>query len=307
MHNLLFNLIKTVPTSEYTYEMKNLIGAHVSIAGGLEYAIPKGEQIGCTAIQIFTKNQVQWYSKPLSNHTVKQYQQALINSSIQSVIAHDSYLINLGSPEENMLEKSRLAFLDEMDRAEKLEISALIFHPGAHKNAGENVGLKLIADSINYCCKQRPNYKLKLLLETTAGQGTNLGYSFEQLKWIIDKIDHSDRVGVCLDTCHIFAAGYDIRDKSSYEKTFEKFDRIIGLEKLKAIHLNDSKRELGSKVDRHEHIGQGQIGLEGFRLIMNDLRFIEVPKILEIPGDMNQFKENLNLLTSLVEIYKDCN
>lgn len=280
--------------------MIGLIGAHVSIAGGLEYAIPKGEQIGCTAIQIFTKNQVQWYTKPLSNHTVEQYQQALINSSIQSVIAHDSYLINLGSPEENLLEKSRQAFLDEMDRAEKLEISAVIFHPGAHKNAGEDVGLKLIADSINYCCKQRPNYKLKLLLETTAGQGTNLGYTFEQLKWIIDRAKQPDRVGVCLDTCHIFAAGYDIRDKSSYEKTIEKFNKVIGLQKLQAIHLNDSKKELGSRVDRHENIGQGQIGLEGFRLLMNDARLINIPKVLETPGDINKFKDNLDLLKSMI-------
>ncbi len=282
--------------------MTGLIGAHVSISGGLENAPPRGEEIGCTAIQIFTKNQVQWQAKPLSNQDVEQYQQALANSSIQTVIAHDSYLINLGSPEENLLEKSRHAFLDEMDRAERLKIPSLVFHPGSHKKAGEDDGLKLIADSINHVCKQRPNYGIKLLLETTAGQGTNLGYTFEQLNWIIDRADQPDRVGVCLDTCHIFAAGYDIRDKLSYEKTFKKFDQVIGLKKLQAIHLNDSKKDLGSRVDRHEHIGEGQIGLEGFRLIMNDLRFIDVPKILEIPGDMKKFKENLDLLKNLVEI-----
>ena len=282
--------------------MTGLIGAHVSISGGLENAPPRGEEIGCTAIQIFTKNQVQWQAKPLSNQDVEQYQQALANSSIQTVIAHDSYLINLGSPEENLLEKSRHAFLDEMDRAERLKIPSLVFHPGSHIKAGEDDGLKLIADSINHVCKQRPNYGIKLLLETTAGQGTNLGYTFEQLNWIIDRADQPDRVGVCLDTCHIFAAGYDIRDKLSYEKTFKKFDQVIGLKKLQAIHLNDSKKDLGSRVDRHEHIGEGQIGLEGFRLIMNDLRFIDVPKILEIPGDMKKFKENLDLLKNLVEI-----
>lgn len=282
--------------------MIGLIGAHVSISGGLENAPPRGEEIGCTAIQIFTKNQVQWHAKPLSNQDVEQYRQALTNSSIQSVIAHDSYLINLGSPGEMLLKKSRQAFLDEMDRAERLEISSLIFHPGAHKKAGEDVGLRLIADSINYVYKQRPNYGLKLLLETTAGQGTNLGYTFEQLKGIIDRVDQTDRVAVCLDTCHIFAAGYDIRDQSCYEKTFEKFDLVIGLEKLQAIHLNDSKKELGSRVDRHEQIGKGQIGLKAFQLLVNDTRFIDIPKILEIPGDMKKFKENLHLLKSLIEI-----
>jgi len=281
--------------------MIGLIGAHVSIAGGLENTIPRGEQIGCTAIQIFTKNQVQWNSKPLSDQDIEQYRHALTNSSIQSIVAHDSYLINLGSPEQNLLKKSRQAFLEEMDRAEKLGISSLIFHPGAHKSAGEDVGLKLIADSINYVCKQRPKYRLQLLLETTSGQGTNLGYTFEQLKWIIDRVDQQHRVGVCLDTCHVFAAGYDIREKSSYERTFKKFDQVIGLQKLQAIHLNDSKKELGSRVDRHEHIGQGQIGLEGFRLLMNDSRLINIPKVLETPGDMNKFKKNLDLLKSLIK------
>jgi len=279
-----------------------LVGAHVSISGGLDQAPLRGKAIGCTAIQIFTKNQMQWNAKPLSNHEIAQYQQSLTHSSIQSVVAHDSYLVNLGSPEESLLKKSHQAFLDEMDRAESLRIPFLIFHPGSHKNAGENVGLKLIAESINYVQKQRPNYKIKLLLETTAGQGTNLGHTFEQLKWIIDMVIQPERVGVCLDTCHIFAAGYDIRTRSSFEETFEKFDQVIGLKKLHAIHLNDSKKGLGSRVDRHEHIGQGQIGLEGFRLIMNDSRFIDVPKVLETPGDLKEFKENLHLLKSLVEI-----
>lgn len=282
--------------------MIGLIGAHISIAGGLDQAPSRGDEIGCTAIQIFTKNQVQWKAKSLSNQEIEQYQQSLANSSIQSVVVHDSYLINLGSPEDNLLEKSRQAFLHEMDLAENLAIPFLIFHPGSHRNAGENVGLKLISESIDYFYKQRSDYKIKLLLETTAGQGTNLGYTFEQLAWIIDSVDEPDRVGVCLDTCHIFAAGYDIRDKSSYEKTVEKFDQIIGLKRLHAIHLNDSKREFGSRVDRHEQIGQGQIGLEGFRLIMNDSRFFDVPKILETPGGMEKFKENLDLLKSLVEI-----
>jgi deoxyribonuclease-4 len=281
--------------------MIGLIGAHISIAGGLDQAPSRGEEIGCTAIQIFTKNQVQWKARPLSSLEIVHYRQALANSSIQSVVAHSSYLINLASPEEKLLNKSRQALVDEMHRAESMGIQSLIFHPGSHKNADENVGLKLIAESIDYVYQQRPGFKLKLLLETTAGQGTSLGYSFEQLKWIIDRIARSFRVGVCLDTCHIFAAGYDIRSQSGYEKTFDKFDQVIGLEKLQAIHLNDSKKELGSRVDRHEHIGEGQIGLEAFRLIMNDSRFVNVPKLLETPGDMKKFKENLDLLKSLVE------
>jgi deoxyribonuclease-4 len=281
--------------------MIGLIGAHISIAGGLDQAPSRGEEIGCTAIQIFTKNQVQWKARPLSSLEIVNYRQALANSSIQSVVAHNSYLINLASPEEKLLNKSRQAFVDEMDRAESLRIQSLIFHPGSYKNADENVGLRLIADSIDFVYQQRPDFRLKLLLETTAGQGTSLGYSFEQLKWIIDRIAHPDRVGVCLDTCHIFAAGYDIRSQLSYEKTFDRFDQVIGLEKLQAIHLNDSKKELGSRVDRHEHIGQGQIGLEAFRLIMNDLRFVNVPKLLETSGDLKKFKENLDLLKSLVE------
>jgi len=281
--------------------MKCLIGAHVSIAGGLANAFSRGEKIGCTTIQIFTKNQMQWKSKPLSNEQIKRYQQSLANSTIRSVLAHDSYLINLASPDENLLTKSGQAFLEEMDRAEKLGISYLIFHPGSHKGAGENFGLKLIADSINYVQKQRSNYRLKLLLETTAGQGTNLGYSFEQLKQIIDMLDSPHRVGVCLDTCHIFAAGYDIRTKSNYMKTFDKFDQVIGLERLHAIHLNDSKKEFGSRVDRHENIGKGEIGIEGFRLIMNDERFIHIPKVLETPGGKQKFMENLELLKNLVE------
>lgn len=282
--------------------MNMLVGAHVSVSGGLDKSPARGEEIGCTAIQIFTKNQMQWKAKSLSSFEIEHYKRAVENSSIQSVVAHDSYLINLASPEEHLLKKSRQAFLDEMDRAEQLGIPCLIFHPGSHKGAGEPFGINRIADSINYVQNQRQNYKLKLLLETTAGQGTNLGYSFEQLKQIIDRVEPKDRVGICLDTCHIFGAGYDIRTKSAYEKTFEKFDQTIGLEKLLAMHLNDSKRELGSRVDRHEHIGKGHIGLNGFQLIMNDSRFVQIPKVLEIPGDLKTFKENLDLLKSLVVV-----
>jgi deoxyribonuclease-4 len=280
---------------------ETLVGAHVSISGGLYQALERGEKIGCNAIQIFTKNQVQWKAKPLSNDDVDRFFQSLTKSPIVSVVAHDSYLINLGSPDHLGLEKSRLAFLEEIDRAELLKIPFLIFHPGSHKGAGEQFGLRLIAESLNFVHHQRPHHRVKLLLETTSGQGSNLGYSFEQLKQIIDMVEQSWRVGVCLDTCHIFAAGYDIRTRSTYEATMEKFDRVIGLDRLGAIHLNDSKKALGSRIDRHERIGEGQIGLDGFRFIMNDARLIKIPKILEIPGDLQIFKLNLELLKSLIE------
>jgi len=277
-----------------------LIGAHISIAGGMDRAPGRGEAIGCNAIQIFTKSQLQWRAKQLTRQQIEQFHRSVAESSIAVVVAHDSYLINLASPDAALLEKSRLAFLDEMDRAERLNIPALIFHPGSHKGSGEAAGLKRIADSINQVQQQRPGYRLKLLLETTAGQGTNLGYTFEQLKQIIDLVDQPKRVGVCLDTCHIFAAGYDLRTGAAYEATLTQFDRVIGLENLHAIHLNDCKSKLGSRVDRHENIGQGNIGLEGFRLIMNDPRLEHIPKLLETPGGMLKFKENLDILKAMV-------
>ncbi|MCU0643361.1 MAG: deoxyribonuclease IV [bacterium] len=281
--------------------IETLIGAHVSISGGLHQALERGEKIGCNAVQIFTKNQVQWQAKPLSIDEVDRYFQSLKKSPIVSVVAHNSYLINLGSPDHLGREKSRRAFLEEIDRAELLKIPFLIFHPGSHKGAGEALGLRLIAESLNFIQQQRPNHQVKLLLETTSGQGSNLGYSFNQLKSIIDMVEESWRIGVCLDTCHIFAAGYDIRTRSTYEATMEQFDRVIGLDRLGAIHLNDSQKELGSRIDRHERIGNGQIGLDGFRFMMNDTRLKKIPKILEIPGDLQIFKLNLDLLKSLIE------
>lgn len=280
---------------------ETLIGAHVSISGGLFHAVERGEQIGCNAIQIFTKNQVQWRSSPFSNEALARFHQSLMNSSINAIVAHDSYLINLGAPDSQEREKSRLAFREEMDRAELLKIPYLIFHPGSHKGAGEQQGIQNIVESLDWMLKQRPDHHVQLLLETTSGQGANLGYAFDQLKQIIDTVDTPGRLGVCLDTCHIFAAGYDIRTRAAYEATMEKFDRVIGLDRLGAIHLNDSKKELGSRIDRHERIGEGKIGLTGFRCFMNDPRIKSIPKILEIPGDLPIFKLNLDLLKSLIE------
>ena len=276
-----------------------LLGAHVSISGGVFNAIARGKTIGCTAIQIFTKNQMQWKAKELTNNDIEKFKTELKKSTLTSVISHDSYLINLGSPNKDMLIKSRNAFGNEMQRTEVLGIPFLVFHPGAHLNFGEDYGLHKIAESLNMLLDQYKNYKLMPLLETTAGQGTNLGYRFEQLSEIIEMVEQKDRVGVCFDTAHVFAAGYDIRTRETYEKTFNEFDKIVGLEKLKAFHLNDSKKVLGSRVDRHENIGQGYIGLESFRILLNDPRFENVPKILETPGKEQDFKKNLDLLKSL--------
>jgi deoxyribonuclease IV len=278
-----------------------LLGAHVSIAGGLFNAPIRGKEIGCSAIQIFTKNQRQWKHAPLTEEQIEQYKNELTKSCIKIVIAHDSYLINLCSPDKNNLHKSRESFIFELARCQALGISGLVFHPGAHMDLGEKKGLSLIAESINIGLEKFPEINTKLLLETTAGQGTSLGYRFEQLEQIIRKIDAKEKVGVCIDTCHIFAAGYDIRTSESYQVTFKKFDDIIGLNKLGVFHLNDSKKEFGSRVDRHERIGEGKIGLEAFRLIMNDLRFKNVPKILEIPGGENCYKQDIALLESLVK------
>lgn len=277
-----------------------LLGAHVSIAGGIFNAPIRGKELGCSAIQIFTKNQRQWKHSPLTEVQVEQYKDELTKSGIESVIVHDSYLINLCSPDKNNLHKSRESFILELDRCQALGIAGLVFHPGAHKDLGEKQGLSLIAESINIGLEKFLEIDTKLLLETTAGQGTSLGHSFEQLGQIIQKIEAKDKVGVCIDTCHIFTAGYDIRTQESYQATFEIFDKIIGLNRLGALHLNDSKKELGSRVDRHERIGQGNIGLEAFRLIMNDKRFQNVPKILEIPGGDDCYKQDIALLKSLV-------
>lgn len=278
-----------------------LLGAHVSISGGVYNAIANGEKIGATAIQIFSKNQTRWISKPLTDEDAEKFKNAWINSTIKEVVIHDSYLINLGSPDETTLNKSRNAFLDEIERAAKLGIRYLIFHPGSHLNSGEEIGLKTIADSLNVMIDKTPDYNVRLLLEVTAGQGTNLGYKFEQLSQIIKMVDKKDRMGICLDTAHIFAAGYDIRSKETYEKTMADFDSILGFDKLFCFHINDSKKEISSRVDRHDHIGEGFLGLEPFRYILNDTRFTHIPKLLETPGDEEDFKRNLKTLRSLIK------
>jgi len=278
-----------------------LIGAHESIAGGIHLAFERAENIGCRVLQVFTKSSNQWYAKPLGDGDIANYKTAASKSSIKHVIAHDSYLINLCGVNPEILKKSREAFLDELKRCEALGIPYLNFHPGSHMGAGEKEGIRGIIDSLNWAHEQTKNFCVLSVLETTAGQGSAIGYRFDQLREIIDGVDEPERMAVCIDTCHIFAAGYDISTEEGFEKTFKEFDKIIGLKRLVAFHVNDSKKGLGSKVDRHEHIGKGMIGKDGFRFLMQDSRFASIPKILETPKgeDLKEDKMNLAVLRKL--------
>ena len=278
-----------------------LIGAHESIAGGIHKAFERAESIGCKVLQVFIKSSNQWYAKLLTDDDIANYKTAASKSSIKHVVAHDSYLINLCAVNESILKKSREAFLDELKRCESLGILYLNFHPGSHMGAGEKEGVKQIIESLNWAHDKTKGFKVKSVLETTAGQGTSLGYRFEQLKEIIDGVDEPERMAVCIDTCHIFAAGYNISNEEGYEKTFREFDDVIGMSRLAAIHINDSKKSLGSRVDRHEHIGKGMIGKAGFRLMMQDNRLKHIPKILETPKgeDLKEDKMNLVMLRRL--------
>ncbi len=278
-----------------------LLGAHMSIAGGMHTSVERASKIGCNVMQVFVKNNNQWRGKKLSDKEILLFKEKLTQSDIKYVMAHDTYLINLCAINKMILSRSRATLKDEFDRCEQLGIEYLNFHPGSHMGQGEVDGIKLIADSLNIIHGQTTGYKVKSVLETTAGQGTAIGYRFEQLQAIIDLIEEKNRMAVCIDTCHIFAAGYNISNEAGWEKTFNEFDDIIGLERLVAFHVNDSKRECGSRIDRHEHIGKGKIGLEGFRLLMNDQRFLDTPKILETPKgeDMKEDIENIKKLRLL--------
>jgi deoxyribonuclease-4 len=272
-----------------------LVGAHMSINGGVSTAHERGMRIGCTTIQLFTKNNTQWTGKPLSEEEIDRYKRLARKSGIRPVVAHSSYLINLCAKNRPTLKKSREAFRDELWRCEKLGIPYLVFHPGAHVGQGEEEGIKLVAESLNILHDETPGYHAKSVLEVTAGQGTTLGYRFEHLRKIIDLVEIRQRLRVCVDTCHLFAAGYDIKSERGYERTFQEFDAIIGLKRLVVFHVNDSKRELGSHVDRHEHIGKGRIGNTGFRLLMNDPRFVSIPKILETPKAEDMHEDVMNM------------
>jgi deoxyribonuclease-4 len=282
-------------------KLKHLIGAHTSISGGVSTSIDRAEDLGFTAIQIFTKNNSQWDAKPLSNREIECFKDKLSKSHIRFVQAHDSYLINLCAKDKDLLKKSRKSFSEELKRCEKLGIPYLNFHPGTHGGQGEDNGLAIIAESINIAHEKTKNSNVGTMLETTAGQGTSLGYRFEHLRAIIDRVETPERMSVCVDTAHIFAAGYDITSPKKYKQVMKEFDDIIGLDLLKAFHMNDSKKALGSRVDRHEHIGKGFIGKAGFKNIMSDRKVVRVPKILETPKSKTQLEDlkNMKLLLSL--------
>jgi deoxyribonuclease-4 len=261
-----------------------------------------GKEDGCEAVQIFSKNARQLKSKPLTDDEIKQFRDTLKETGIKGTAVHDAYLINLGNPDDEKWSVYKEAFLTEMQRAEALGIPHLIFHPGAHLGKGDEYGINRIASAISDLHDQSQGFKLKILIETTAGQGSNVGYSFEQIRDIIGQVAESERIGVCYDTCHTFAAGYDISDEESYNKTFDEFDQIVGLDNLNAFHLNDALKPLGSRVDRHEQIGVGEIGLYGFWLLVNDERFKNHPGYLETPAlasGESSYKRNLKILKKL--------
>jgi len=260
-------------------------GSHMSASGGVDKALARGEELNLGSLQLFSKNERQWKAKPLDPDVVQRFHDEVERTGITKLVVHDSYLINLASPKPEILEKSIPAFADELERCDLLGIPHLVTHPGAHTGSGVKAGIARFAQSLNEIFDSMPESKTITLLETTAGQGTTLGRSFEEIAAIIDLVEDTTRVGVCLDTCHIFAAGYDYRTPEHYAGTMAQFDRLIGLDRLKVIHLNDSKQPFGSNKDRHDHIGDGEIGIEGFRQFVNDPRLDGIPGILETEKD----------------------
>ncbi len=278
-----------------------MVGAHVSIAKGVENAPIRAGQIGAKAFAMFVKNQRQWNAKPFNDKNIKQFKQnlTLFGFRTKHILPHASYLINLGIKEESKVKKSKNALVDEIKRCEQLGLEYLNVHPGAHLHlSSEDECLEIIAHNINDILHTTNN--ITIVIENTAGEGTNVGYKFEHLKRIIDLIDDKTRIGVCIDTCHLFAAGYDIRTEYTYNKTFDEFNTIIGFQWLKGLHLNDSKSDFASRVDRHHSIGKGNIGLQAFKLIMNDKRIDDIPMILETI-DSSIWKEEIKLLYELME------
>ncbi len=273
-----------------------LLGAHVSIAGSIAKAPERAYEIGCETFQIFTKNQMRWCSPPLKKGTAEEFKNNVKNFNLSFGTVHASYLVNVASSDPIIRMRSINDLATELERVELLGMSYLIFHPGAHKGAGEKKGIQLAAEAIDQIFDITSSRKTMLLLETTAGSGTNIGYRLEQLSEIIARTKFSDRVGVCVDTCHIFAAGYDIRSKEGIIHFLETADRLFGLEKIKAFHLNDSLGKLGSRIDRHAEIGKGNIGTQAFRELVNLKEFKDTPGILETPGGPERYKANINLL-----------
>lgn len=283
-----------------------LLGTHVSTGGGLHTAFERGASIGCTTMQIFTKNSNRWTAKPLSADDVQRYTVARSRSTDMPVFAHAAYLINLCATNPAILKKSRDALIDELSRCETLGLRGLIIHPGSHLGKGEVEGIQRIAESINFAHAATQRFATFTVLESTAGQGTAVGYRFSHLRNIFDQVEENNRMAMCIDTCHLFAAGYPIATENGWEDMMRECETTVGLNRIVAVHVNDSKRELGSRVDRHEHIGKGKIGLSAFAFLMNDPRLRDVPKILETEksDDMHEDVENMAILRSLIRNLK---
>jgi deoxyribonuclease-4 len=274
----------------------------MSIAGGVDRAPLRAQALGINAVQIFVKSSNQWKAKPLSDAEVESFKKNVRASGIDVIFGHDSYLINLAAPDPASREKSVDAFQIEMERCETLGLPYLVMHPGSHTGSGEDAGIRHIIESFDILHSATKGFKLKVLIETTAGQGDTVGYRFEHIARIIDGVRQKGRLGVCFDTCHVYAAGYDIKTEEGYEKVMTEFDEIIGFDKLHAFHLNDSKKGCGSRVDRHEHLGKGELGLTVFKCLMNDKCFDKIPMVLETPKseDMHEDVENLKILRKLI-------
>lgn len=278
------------------------LGAHMSIAGGVENAVLAGHSVACQAIAMFTKNNNQWKAKALTKDDADRFNAALVETGIKPVVAHSSYLINLGSPDNVLWKKSTASMEDELARCELLGIPYLVVHPGSHKGKGVDFGLKRVAEAMDQIHSKHPTWRVMTLIEHTAGQGDHLCHTFEEIGQLRDLIADNKRIGVCLDSCHLFAAGYDLRKPETYADVFKNFSDLVGIEQVKAWHLNDSKTPLGSRVDRHEHIGKGKVGRAGFRNIMNDARWRNLPGLLETPKgpELKEDKVNLRVLRNLI-------
>jgi len=271
-----------------------LVGAHISIAGGLYKSVERAIEIGCTTMQIFTKSNRSWFGEKIREEEIEKFKEALKNSCLSKIMVHSSYLINIGSGKEDVEKKSISALKHELHRAEQLGIPYLVFHPGAHLGIGEEECIKKIAKNLDNALSESTG-ETQILLETTAGQGTNVGYKFEHLKDIYDLCKHKKHLGICLDTCHIYVAGYDISTKEKFKKVLDEFKKIVGIKKLKAIHLNDSKTECGSRKDRHANLGNGKISLKTFQEIMQNESLKNIPKILETP-DPDKYAKEIEML-----------
>jgi deoxyribonuclease IV len=278
------------------------LGAHMSTSGGIHKALERGHSIGCESIQIFGTNPTRWKCRTVDEEAISKFAKARDETGIAPIVVHARYLINLGSPDDALWAKSRNAFRDELELCEQLSLPYIVIHPGSHMKTGDEAGLSRVVDALDILREETAGSEVMILLENTAGQGTNLGYSFEHLASIMEQVHDNAWLGVCFDTCHGFAAGYELRTDEGYAETWDAFDRVIGRERLRCLHLNDSKGDFGGRRDRHQHIGQGTLGVAAFRLVMNDGRLRDLPMLLETPKgpEMEEDVENLKLLRSLM-------